>query len=361
MFFKQLHLHDAFIWLGILLPCILFTYFTAAAQSPRDNSGATSSGWFGFMSSLSGFVKRQGDYTLGHGRGIGARQITKLIFPGLHRPRNDINEGEFIGCFKVENVEAVSHKHDLIYKAFMLKPITLQGEPLEASRLLVWFHGNSELASHVAYEIPDTLTRFSHCSRFNAGQWSVLVIEYPGFGASDGLPQAYILEDMVEAWFCWLQGSGYRITLFGRSIGTAVATYWAAEYRADGLILDAPYSSIADIAASIVRVPVLSFFTGMIFRNTLETKSFIDKIRVPTLVITRGQDEVIPEFLGIKQYEAIRSANDQPTTHISLKNSGHNHFFNGREQEAYDRSIAEFLSSDLVSLHGQDQGACTIF
>jgi hypothetical protein len=47
--------------------------------------------------------------------------------------------------------------------------------------------------------------------------------------------------------------SGKRILLFGESLGTGVAVALASEREIGGLILDAPYTSAADVGAATYR------------------------------------------------------------------------------------------------------------
>ena len=341
--------------LNLCLFLVISAPLAIAAQKASEASGSSgaSIGWFSSLysfSSLSGSVVKKESETLGHGSGIGAKQITKLIFPGIYSPKSDINEGKVIGNFQLEHAQIASSLYDFTYKGFMMKPFSQDSAHRRPSgghsKLMVWFHGNAELASQTVFYVAELFTRLGAQNRFQQDHWSVLVVEYPGFGGGDGFPQAYILEDMITQWHSWIQDSAYKnykTCIFGRSIGTAMATYWAAKYDPAGLILDSPFPGISDIAASLVPIPGLSYLVRKAFGNILETKNFIDRVKSPTLVITRGRDSVIPETLGVAQYQAIQKANHQ-TTHISLRQSDHNHFYTPQEEKDYHQSIADFLS-----------------
>ncbi len=333
----------------MLLFCLLCFPFAMAEDPSSSMPPATSrKGWRSSITSWFASVEARSRETLGHGRGLGAEQITKFIFPGLFIKSSYLVEGTIIGDnFTLHHVQtAPSGKNGLVYKGCLLKPYHqgTQNKNKVTTKLLVWFHGNAEHAAQVVYTASDLFKELSRHNNFSPDRWAVLAVEYPGFDSSEGLPQSFVLENMIKMWSEWLQDGAYKddhVFLLGRSIGTAMATYWAAQYMSDGLILDAPFASVADIAASIVPIPGLSFFARKLFGNTLETESFVSKVQVPTLVITRGKDEVVREYLGIKQYEAIKATNSAPTNHISLLKADHNNF-NG-ERDQYHKRIGRFL------------------
>ena len=82
---------------------------------------------------------------------------------------------------------------------------------------------------------------------------------YRGYGGSSGSPsEAGLIRDAVAAYdFAATRYAPSRIVLWGESLGTAVAVALAAGHKVGGLILDAPFTSAADVgAAAYPFVPV---------------------------------------------------------------------------------------------------------
>ena len=105
---------------------------------------------------------------------------------------------------------------------------------------LLFFHGN---AGNISYNL-DRLRLFH-----DAGL-DVFIIDYRGYGDSDGLPGEHGLElDALAAYFFLSENMHVpheRVFLYGESLGAAVAIDLAAQVRAAGLIIEAPFTSTAD-------------------------------------------------------------------------------------------------------------------
>ncbi|QRV92717.1 alpha/beta hydrolase family protein [Ceratobasidium sp. AG-Ba] len=119
---------------------------------------------------------------------------------------------------------------------------------LQTHPTILYFHGNSMTrAFHLRTRLYSTLT-----SRLNA---NVLVIDYRGFGDSEGTPsEKGLILDARTAWD-WLIRKGARpedITVLGESLGTGVSTGLVAGLEKEGvsprsMVLLAPYSSITKL------------------------------------------------------------------------------------------------------------------
>jgi fermentation-respiration switch protein FrsA (DUF1100 family) len=172
---------------------------------------------------------------------------------------------------------------------------TTDGEHLVAWRLearrrrptLLYFHGNAgNLAS-----------RAGRVARYQALGYGLLMLSYRGFGGSTGHPsEANIIADAALA-YDHLIGAGLKpsdIVLYGESLGSGVAAQLGALKPISAIILDAPYTSIVDMAQR--RFPFLPVRPLLIDRY--ESDRFIRQVRVPLLVLHGVRDGIIPVEMG---------------------------------------------------------------
>lgn len=288
--------------------------------------------------------------TLGSTKGCCTKRITRLIFPGPHPlddERKEVKDGDTINGFNVKIVYTSQVPTEKIFKGVYLTEAphsVLTRVGTTQKRWLIWFHGNAETAREAAVYVSALFNTLS-TKGLKKFKWSILIVEYPGFDGTDGFPQAPELEDMTLEWHNWLRrrsDTNCPTYLFGRSIGTPIATYWASQHKVSGLLLDAPFQGIGSIASAWAPYPGISLLAEMLFSGVLETDSFLHQVQTPTLVITRNKDEVIPEPVGINQYQAIKTTNKFATTHLSLASSKHNGF-EDNDWETYLSHISQVL------------------
>ena len=146
----------------------------------------------------------------------------------------------------------------------------------------------------------------------------LVALNYRGYGGSGGKPsEAGIILDAKAAYdFAAERYGAGRIVLWGESLGTGVAVALAAEKPVARVILESPYSSIADVAASIYWfVPV-----RLLLMDSFRSDQRIGKVTVPVLVVHGERDTVISITFGERLYEMIPG----PKRFIRLPNAGHN-------------------------------------
>ena len=184
-------------------------------------------------------------------------------------------------------------------KAEILRLKTEDGETLLAWRvppapgrpLILYFHGN-------AGGLDLRVERFRAIAKAGMG---FLAIEYRGYASSTGSPSERGLKLDGEAAYAAAVASGVapeRIVALGESLGSGVAVALAARHKLGALVLDSPYSSIVDVAASAYRfVPVRALLRDP-FRNDL----LIGTIHTPTLIVHGSKDVVVPIRFGEKLF-----------------------------------------------------------
>jgi pimeloyl-ACP methyl ester carboxylesterase len=110
------------------------------------------------------------------------------------------------------------------------------------------------------------------------------------------------------------QVSPHRIVLYGESLGSGVAVGLAAERPVAGLILDAPFTSTADVAGHHYwYLPV------WLLRDQYRSIERIHEIKAPLLVMHGDRDGVIPITLG----ERLFAAAPEPKRFVKLPGVDH--------------------------------------
>lgn len=168
-------------------------------------------------------------------------------------------------------------------------------KPPEPGRaLILYFHGNGG-------SLWNRRERARLLVRDGRG---LLLVSYRGYSGSTGSPSEAGLRLDAEAAYRWL--GSYppdRIVLYGESLGTGVAIRLATERPVAGIILDAPYTSIPDVARSIFwYVPL-----GLVMRDQFRSIDRIARLHVPLLVMHGDRDGIIPAALSERLFKAANA------------------------------------------------------
>jgi pimeloyl-ACP methyl ester carboxylesterase len=148
---------------------------------------------------------------------------------------------------------------------------------------VIYFGGRSEDVSWVA----------SDAERMFAGM-TVLVVDYRGYGKSQGIPgEEHIVSD-ARMLFDWMAQRDHvdpsKIAVVGRSLGSGVAVQVATKRPVHSLVLITPYDSILAIARKRFRtVPV-----GFVLRHKFESIKYASLLTAPTYVLRAAFDDVVP-------------------------------------------------------------------
>lgn len=179
--------------------------------------------------------------------------------------------------------------------------------PREDKPVVIYFQGNAE-------GLPARANRFQWLTGDGTG---LLALCYRGYGGSTGRPSEQGLIRDAEAAYDFVRARcpATRIVLFGESLGTGVAVALAATHEVAAIILDAPYTSIADVAASIYPfVPV-----RLTLRDTFHSDRRIGNVRAPLLVLHGAQDRVVPILFGEKLFALAH----EPKQFVHFPEGGH--------------------------------------
>lgn len=152
---------------------------------------------------------------------------------------------------------------------------------------LLYFHGNAGSLE----------TRIERIRKYMARGLGVFMMTYRGFGGSTGHPSEAANVADAKLAYDMLVASGVDpsdIIIYGESLGTGVAVQVAAVKTVAGLVLDAPYTSMVDLAAlHYPYIPGRWFMT-----DRYDTRTHIKDVRVPLLILHGEQDDIVPVTMG---------------------------------------------------------------
>lgn len=192
--------------------------------------------------------------------------------------------------------------------------------------LVIYFGGNAEEVSWLGE------------AAGNFAGWSLLLVNYRGYGESEGKPgERELLADAIAIHDYARQRSDVnsgRIVAMGRSLGSGVAVHLAAERPLRGVILVSPYDSLVAVARR--HYPVLPI--SLMLRHRFESLARAPQIDTPLLCLVAAQDRVIPASHSRALFEAWRGRK----TWREVPGADHDGIAGETE---YWSAIAEFLKS----------------
>ena len=145
-------------------------------------------------------------------------------------------------------------------------------------KAIVYFGGNAE---DVDYNAKGFSTLFD--------EYTVYLVKYRGYGGSTGTPsEEAIYSDAIYIHDAIAQSHG-EVSIIGRSLGSAVATYVASKREIDKLVLITPFDSIQNVAQS--RFPIYPM--GILLKDKHDSYSRAKDIDAETLIIAAENDRII--------------------------------------------------------------------
>ncbi len=190
--------------------------------------------------------------------------------------------------------------------------------------VILYFHGNA-----------GDLSRWGLIAEyFVEKQYDVLIMDYRTYGKSTGK----LSEDALykDAQYCYdYLKERYKeneITLYGRSLGTGIATYLASKNKPNQLILETPYYSITDVAQS--RFPM--FPVEKLLKYKFPTHQYIQQVSCPITIFQGTDDGVVPYASA----EKLLKLNIENLNFITIEGGGHNNLI---EFEDYHSKVKKIL------------------
>jgi uncharacterized protein len=199
--------------------------------------------------------------------------------------------------------------------------------PADAAPVVLFLHGNAGNISHRL----DTLELLA---QLDVG---VLIIDYRGYGRSDGRPDEHGSYEDARAALEHLERdlgvAPRQVVVFGRSLGGGVASWLAAHHECAALVLESTWTSLPELAATIYPL----FPVRALARIHYDTLGRLAQVRCPVLVVHSVDDEIVP----FSHAERLFAAAPEPRQLLEIRGSHNTGFL--QSGAIYRDGIARFL------------------
>lgn len=179
--------------------------------------------------------------------------------------------------------------------------------PSEGRPIVVFFHGSADDPDHRAVRFMNLIS----------GNFGVIATHLRGYGKSTGTPSEDGLHRDAEAiyQFCLTLYPPDRIVVWGFSLGSSVATRLASTNTVAAIVLEAAFTSLADVAKYWVPFFPISFT----LIDRFKTERFIGSVKAPILMIHGAADRSIPIDLGRRLFDLA----PEPKEFVQIDGGGH--------------------------------------
>lgn len=193
---------------------------------------------------------------------------------------------------------------------------------------LLYFHGNGG-------NIGD---RDGKARRLLDRGYGLLMAGYRGYGGNPGSPSEEGLLADGRAWLAALERLGVparEAVLYGESLGSGVVAALATETAVGGVVLEAPYTSVVDIAAARYWfVPV-----RQLVLDRFDTEHRLPRLKAPLLIVHGSEDRIVPVSHGERLFEIAA----EPKRFARLDGGGHTDLFDHGALAALDAFVNEVV------------------
>jgi fermentation-respiration switch protein FrsA (DUF1100 family) len=207
--------------------------------------------------------------------------------------------------------------------------------PTNQAPVLVFFHGNQGTLARVARKT--TPWRDQGLGLFAA--------TYRGFEGNSGWPDEMGLYDDGRAVLDWLDRRGIpaeRVIVYGESLGTGIAVQMAVERPVRAVVLEAPYTSIPDVAA--YHYPWTP--TRLFVLDRFDTLSKIGGVKAPLLILHGSADRTIP----VSHSRRLATAAHGRAHFVEIAEAGHVDLF----EHGASPPLAAFLAAIAIPERPED-------
>ena len=229
-----------------------------------------------------------------------------LIF--YRQPLSDARRAEVAQRFPAATEVSIQSADSTKLHGWLVRP-----EGIERAPLVLYYGGNAEEVSHM-------LEAIGHPVRGDTPGVAWLIVNYRGYGASEGSPsQASLVADALAQYDYASKLPGIdaeRMFVFGRSLGSGVAVQLAAHRPVRALILVSPYDSLAAVAKRYYwYLPV-----DWMLKHRFDSIALAPQMKQPLLCFIAERDDVIPP----EHAERLFAAWAGPKRRVLLGGAGHN-------------------------------------
>lgn len=185
--------------------------------------------------------------------------------------------------------------------------VTWRAKARDGQPTVLYFHGNAG----------GLYGRAGRAARYASAGYGLMLVSYRGYGGSTGSPSE--ANNVADARLAYdvLVSEGVRpedVIVYGESLGSGVAVRLAGERKVGAVVLDAPYTSMVEMAS--LTYPYLP--VRPLLSDRYETIRRIGEVTAPVLVLHGVKDELIPVAMG----RAVHAAANEPKR-IAIFADGH--------------------------------------
>jgi len=223
----------------------------------------------------------------------------------LYHPSENNYQGDNIN-FNYQEV-FIEVEENINLKSWIIK------KDLKNYKTILFFHGNAG----------DLTNRIHKLNELNKLDVNILIISWRGFSGNAGKPTEKNLYHDGKKSVEWLNDYGVKnkkIVLYGESLGTGVATELAQDNSFAGVILESPFTSIADTAK--IYYPYLPI--DLLIKDRYDSSKKIKNINTPILIMHGKKDDVVPFKMGEELFDKA----NQPKFSYFSENDDHMMEFN---------------------------------
>ena len=193
---------------------------------------------------------------------------------------------------------------------------------------VLFFHGNAGNISH----------RFEKLAILRELGANVLIIDYRGYGRSEGKPDESGTYRDAQAAYEYLtkerKVDPRAIVVYGESLGSAVAVNLASSTPVGGVVIEEAFTSIGDVGQRMFPfLPV-----RWLVRNKYDTLSKIGRLNAPLLILHSRDDE----YFSMRHAERLLASAREPKQLVELR-GGHNDAFLV-SQQIYREVLKQFFA-----------------
>ena len=171
--------------------------------------------------------------------------------------------------------------------------------------------------------------------------YDVLMIDYRGFGKSQGhcTSAEQMHEDVQWIYEQVLQMYAYNedeIIVYGRSLGSGMATKLAADNKPKSLVLETPFCSVADVAQKYIKILPLRFWEKKL-RFNFENNRQVPDIQCPIYIFQGTKDKIVPYHSA----EKLKPLLSEKSYFVTIEGGNHH---NLRDFLEYNHYLNHFLN-----------------
>jgi hypothetical protein len=173
--------------------------------------------------------------------------------------------------------------------------------------VVLYFHGNGGALRY----------RVDRFMALTADGMGLVALSYRGYGGSTGSPtEAGLIADGEAAYgFAAARYPAERIVVWGESLGSGIGVAIAARHKIGRLVLEAPFTSAADVGARVYwYLPVRT-----LMKDPFHSDRRIGQVTAPLLVLHGARDPVVPIGLG----ERLFALANEPKRLVRFADGGH--------------------------------------